>query len=72
MLIDSAAIGKELGKWQDEATRFDRSFRLALAEPGNPARRWCGTVWRTTNQCIARASPSPVGGSGRPRYCWWR
>lgn len=37
VLIDSAVIGKQLGKWLDEATTHDRSFRLALAEPGNPA-----------------------------------
>lgn len=36
VLIDSAALGDKLGRWFDEASSLDRSYRPELSEPGDP------------------------------------
>ncbi|MBK9573650.1 MAG: phospholipase D family protein [Rhodoferax sp.] len=63
VLIDSAVIGKELGRWLDEATSLDRSFRLALAEPGNPA---SPLVWH------GQEDDKPVRYTRDPLASWWQ
>jgi len=44
VLIDSAAIGGELGRWFDQAASLEHSFSLQLATPGDPdaALIWTG------------------------------
>ncbi len=63
VLIDSAVMGEELGRWLDEATSLDRSFRLALAEPGNPA---SALVWQ------GREDDKPVRYTREPLASWWQ
>jgi putative cardiolipin synthase len=63
VLIDSAALGSELGQWFDEASSLDRSYRPELTAPGDPDAplAWTG---REDDRLQHYAS--------EPRTGWWR
>lgn len=62
VLIDSATLGHDLGKWFDEAASLDRSYRPSLGIAGN---RNAPLVWtvREGNQLQRYAH--------EPRASWW-
>jgi putative cardiolipin synthase len=63
VLIDSAALGGELGQWFDEARSLDRSFRPELATPGNPN---APLTW------IGREEGKLRRYDSEPRASWWQ
>ena len=63
VLLDSAAMGLELGRWFDEATSLDRAFRPELSEPGNAG---SPVLW------VSRDADRLERHSSEPLASWWQ
>lgn len=63
VLIDSAALGGELGRWFDEASSLERSYRpeLTVAGDANAPLAWTG-----------REDERSLRYANEPRTGWWR
>ena len=63
VLIESAALGGQLGKLFDEAASLDQAFRVELTEPGNENAplSWAGNE-----------EGKPVRYTSEPLASWWR
>lgn len=63
LLIESAALGGQLGALFEKAVSPDHAFHVELTEPGNAS---SPLVW------VARENGQPVRYTREPLASWWR
>ena len=63
VLIDSDVLGRQLGKWFDDATSLDRAARPELAQPGDSQ---ASLTW------VSNDDDGPVRYTSEPLASWWQ